>query len=227
VNFLSHHHVARLAEGKDAPPAFYVGNVLPDLLSMEPGGGRLRAVHLAGATGDIARGARLHLAADRAFHAAPAFHEATADVSARLRAASFSAPPPRVFFLAHVFVELALDAVLLGRDPTLAEHFYAQFNDVNVQVVADEAAALARRPLPRLAATLARFARARYLFDYATAEGLARALSRVVYRANLAAFAATDADHRCLAAIFTDWEARAAVVGPALWKVPPAAPVVI
>jgi len=226
VNFLSHHHVARLAEGKNAPPAFYVGNVLPDLLSMEPHGGRLRSRHLAGAAGDLARGARLHFATDRAFHAAPAFHEATADVSVRLRAAPFSTPPPRVFFLAHVFVELALDAVLLRRDPDLANDFYAQFDAVDVQAIADEAGTLVGRTLPDLAVTLARFNRARYLFDYATDDGLARALSRIAYRANLPAFAATTADHVCLIALFAEWEARALVVGPALWKVPEADPVV-
>jgi hypothetical protein len=193
---------------------------------MERGGGRLRAVHLAGAAGNLARGARLHLATDRAFHAAPAFHEATTEVSARLRAAPFSCPPPRVFFLAHVFVEVALDAVLLRRDPALADHFYAQFEAGDLTVVADETARLGKRPVPHLAGTLARFARARYLFDYATDDGLARALSRIARRANLAAFAATDADHHCLAAVFAAWETRATVAGAALWKVPLADPVV-
>jgi len=208
-----------------------VGNVLPDLLGDAAGGGRLRARHVAG-TGapdsDLVRGVRLHLATDRRFHSHPLFLSAMAEASALLRAAPFAHPPHRVFFLAHIFVEIALDAVLLVRDPDgrfadAAGHFYGQFDRADLPAVAAETETLLGRPLPDLLPSLHHFARARYLFGYATGDGLARALSRVSRRVGLTDFASDD-DRARLAAVFGAYLPRAAELGPYLWQPPNAPP---
>jgi hypothetical protein len=218
MNYLSHHHIAALLE-PEAPAAFFVGNVLPDLLAVDGGGVRLRAAHLAPApdAGDpLVRGVALHLAADRHFHGAPEFVAETAAVGSLLRAAPFASPPPRAFFFAHVFVELALDAVLVRRDPSLADDFYARFAAADLDAAARTAETLVGRSLPELEGTLRRFAGWRYLFDYATDDGLANALHRIGRRAGIEAFL-TGYDRATLAGVFGAFMPRAAQVGPALW----------
>jgi hypothetical protein len=218
MNFLSHHYVAR-GRAPEAPPAFYVGNVLPDLAAARRGGGRLRRCAVPRSPDpDLAQGLALHFATDKRFHTAALFVQAVAEASAALRGASWTLPPRRVFFLAHVFVEIALDAVLIRTDRGLADHLYAQFDAVDPGAIRAATETLSGRPLPHLTGMLARFTRSRYLYEYQSDEGLAKALHHISRRANLAGFARAG-DRACLAALFTAFLPRAAQLGPALWAV--------
>jgi hypothetical protein len=228
MNFLSHHYVAR-SLAPAAPAVFYVGNVLPDLLARrkrgEAGGsgGRLRANALARcADPDLAGGIGLHLAADRRFHGSALFRSATAEAGALLREAvapRLSRPLllRRVFFLAHVFVEISLDAVLIRSDPALASDLYARFAAVDREFVAGAVAPmLGGAPVPGLAARLAHFETSRFLLSYAADEGLVEALHGLSLAAGLAGFTVA-ADRGVIAGAFTAFLPRAAALGPALW----------
>ena len=118
MNFLSHHVVARRLE-PGAPDAFFVGNVLPDIAQV-----RLKP----GPEGSLNAGIRLHLNSDRAFHSDPEFVRLCGIAGDGLRQTALSTPPKRVFFLAHVAVELALDSVLLSLDGGLAEDLLARMH---------------------------------------------------------------------------------------------------
>jgi hypothetical protein len=111
VNFLSHHVVARRI-APNSPDAFFVGNVLPDIAQV-----RLKP----GADGPLNDGIRLHLLSDRAFHSDAEFVGLCGVAGDLLRETPLSFPPRRVFFLAHVAVELALDSVLIRREPDLGD----------------------------------------------------------------------------------------------------------
>lgn len=209
MNYLSHHTVARAfaarTPGCDAP-AFFVGNVLPDLIATS-GEGRLRARSVQMPPDDVnlflVNGIRLHLATDTRFHSHPLFAEATAEAGAALRAMPFSVPLRRVFFLAHVFVEIVLDGWLLRQDAGIADDFYAQFAiaDLNA-VVADTQRLLGSDTLFGLSYTMQRFVEARYLLSYAEASGMAEALHRVCHRAKLDDLFADTADRALLADCF-------------------------
>ena len=203
MNYLAHHVVARRAEPTGSP-AFFVGNLLPDLLAVSGDGRRLRAAHLAGQTGDVARGARFHLATDRLFHGSPAFAEASTAAKSALLSAAFSAPLHRVFFLAHVMVEIALDAYVLRNGPAPADDLYAQVAACDRSKVCAEAARfLGREPttLSGLEQTLLWFGTHRYLYSYATPEGQAEALYRIGSRVGLSSFEMAD-DRARLARVF-------------------------
>jgi hypothetical protein len=225
MNFLSHHHVALRLE-PDAAPAFYVGNVLPDLLprgARRHGerGGRLRPAHLpASPDPALARGVGLHLAADRRFHGSDGFRDACAEAGALLRAALGPSAPPaqprRVFFLAHVFVEIALDAVLIRGDDGIADDLYAQFERADRDAIAAATETMLGRPLPGLAAHLTGFARAGWLYEYRRDAGLVDALERLSRRAGLAGFAPPEVRER-VGVAFGRFLPRAAALGPALW----------
>lgn len=229
MNFLSHHHVARNAARRDAPPELFLGNVLPDLLS-RTGGGRLRAGNLPPAASDtsLTAGIRLHLAADAAFHGGDAFKRLSAEAGDHLRRQPFAEPPRRLFFVAHVFVELALDAHLLDEEPGIADDLYARIADADTDAAARETAGLMGRPdgIEDRAQDIARhvrwFTEARYLQDYREPEGLSEAMRRINGRAGLQNFVSR-ADARRLASAFASFRPELRRAAPDLLRVPPTA----
>ena len=220
MNYLSHHFTARRTGETD--PFFFAGNVMPDLLSH--GEGRLQEKHIAEKETPFAHGVGLHLAADKWFHSHPAFREASAEASALLRSVPLSETPRRVFFLAHVFVEIALDGRLITRQPGIADDFYAQIESCGVERLVALTAELRdgrAEDLPGLKSSLIWFIERRYLFSYATFEGQAEALHRISRRAALPGFPG-EGDQAVLAEAFaafasqmTQWEDD--LLNPPLW----------
>ena len=186
MNFLAHHVIAM--RQWPAPLALCaVGVALPDLLPLA--GARLRPALIssrpAEGLGDAALrgGILMHLATDAAFHKAASFAEAQAEVSAILARTPFENIRVRRFFVAHVLVELALDAVLLRDAPSLSDEFYQAFATADYSQVTRWTEGAIGRPLPDLPAVLTRFAGSRYLEQYRADEGVATGLSRLCARA--------------------------------------------
>jgi hypothetical protein len=201
VNYLSHHHVA-FALQPHASPLFFLGNVLPDLYSAA-GEGRLRDETINGFSIDspITQGAKLHLATDKKFHSNPQFDVSMAFVAEQFHAEQFSTPPRRVFFLAHVFVELVLDAHIARTNPTLVEHHYAQITIESNSAVATQLEEWMSRPLPHLRNVLEGIRTHQPLRSYAHATGVIKALNRVCTRATLPVFE-TENDHAALTRLY-------------------------
>ena len=190
MNFLAHYVVATRFLSPPTPlPPYVVGSTLPDLLPLAAGRVRLRPALVerqpARATEEQAlrAGILVHLATDAAFHKTPAFAEAQAEVGRILAQTTFEGIRVRRFFLAHVLTELALDAVLLRSDPTVADDFYAAFAAANRAVITRWTETAVGQPLPDLPAVLTRFARSQYLYQYREDEGVATGLSRLCARA--------------------------------------------
>ena len=190
-----------------ATPAFFVGNVLPDLVSVS-GEGRLRAANVLtpplNVDASLVDGVRLHLATDTRFHGHPLFAEATQEASAVLRVAPFSVPLRRVFFLAHAFVEIAMDGWLILENANIAQDFYAQFEAADLAAVVTDTGRLLRgdAPLLGLAHTMERFTGSQFLLSYAEDGGMAMALYRVCHRAKVADLFADPADRTLLQSCF-------------------------
>ena len=207
MNYLSHHFIALQTGNGDS--FFFSGNVIPDLLAHD-GEGRLQDRHIAGNDSPFAQGIALHLAADRRFHLHPAFKEASAEASALLRAAPFSVPLRRVFFLAHVFVEIALDGRTLTKYPGIADHLYAQLELSGVERLTQRTAELlnvAPDSLPNLASSLTWFLTRRYVSAYGEPHQQAEALHRISRRVQLPGFP-DRADHRVLEQVFAAFAPR-------------------
>ena len=190
MNFLAHYVLATRFLPAAAPLPFYaVGNALPDLLPLAAGRTRLRSAQAAQAPARtqadraLQAGVLAHLATDAAFHKTAAFAGAQAEAGAILERAAFAGIRVRRFFVAHVLVEMALDAVLLRAEPPLADHFYTAFAGADFAAVTRWTEAAASAPLPALPAVLDRFARSRYLLSYREDGGVAEGLSRLCGRA--------------------------------------------
>lgn len=184
MNFLAHHALARRL-APERPPAFFVGNILPDLVAAA-GTGRLRARHVESDESELALGVRLHLMADRHFHQDPAFLAAMDLSGALLR--RLPAAPRRVFFLAHVAAELALDSALLRADPGLADDLIRQVENSPAETIARTTALWLGIDAAPIAASVLGFARSGYVRHYVRGEGLAEGLHRIALRAGLDGF---------------------------------------
>jgi len=190
MNFLAHHVLAtRFLKPADPLPLYVVGSALPDLLPLAADRVRLRPALVERQPAPTAKetalraGVLVHLATDAAFHKTQAFTAAQAEVGRILDQAGFEGIRVRRFFLAHVLTELALDAVLLRRDPTIADDFYTAFAAADRACITRWTETAAGQPLPDLPAVLTRFARSRYLYQYGEDEGVATGLSRLCARA--------------------------------------------
>jgi len=188
MNFLAHHAIAMHSlTPADPLPMYVVGSVLPDLLPLADA--RLRPALINHESDDgledaaLRRGVRVHLATDAAFHKTAAFAGAQAEVGHILAQTPFEGIRVRRFFVAHVLVELALDAVLLRDTPSLADEFYEAFDTADYAQVTRWTEGILGQPLPKLPIVLARFAGSRYLRQYEQDKGVATGLSRLCARA--------------------------------------------
>ena len=189
MNFLAHHLIATRFLTPAVPlPMYVVGSALPDLLPLAARRVRLRPALVerqpapTDDEGALRAGVLVHLATDSAFHKTPAFAEAQAEAGRILDQAAFDGIRVRRFFVAHVLVELALDAVLLRRDSTVAHDFYTAFAADYADVMRWTEATVGQS-LPALPTVLKRFAESRYLEEYREDEGVATGLSRLCARA--------------------------------------------
>ena len=188
MNFLAHHAIAMHSlTPADPLPMYVVGSALPDLLPLADA--HLRPALINHESDDgledaaLRRGVRVHLATDAAFHKTAAFAGAQAEVGHILAQTPFEGIRVRRFFVAHVLVELALDAVLLRDTPSLADEFYEAFDAADYAHITRWTEGILGQPLPKLPIVLARFAGSRYLRQYEQDEGVATGLSRLCARA--------------------------------------------
>ncbi len=190
MNFLAHFVIAqRFLPLESSMPFFVVGTALPDLLPLAINRVRLRPAVVerqpprSAVTSSLQSGVLVHLATDTAFHKTRAFAESQSAVSSLFEQATFEGIRVRRFFLAHVLVELALDAVLVRANSGVADRFYEAFACAESAAVTEWTETVVSRDLPDLPAVLTRFAQSRYLYHYGQDEGVATGLSRLCARA--------------------------------------------
>lgn len=217
MNYLSHQYIARqIRPERDAPASFFAGNLLPDLLSIS-GDGKLRTP---GEYNDaLTDGIRLHLATDKQFHSLPAFHLAQAQANELLLSATWETPPRRRFFVAHVIPELALDAAILAQYPDLPDDLYRTLAESLANGLVARTEAMMNRPLPNLQGTIERFIESRFVYRYATPDGLASSMVRISQRAGIPNFA-HPVDVATLAQIFEEYSAILAPQTAELLRLP-------
>jgi hypothetical protein len=122
---------------------------------------------------ELAQGIRAHQAADACFHALDAFREGCAE----LRTVLSRLEGVRGFFLAHLLLEILLDASLEESTPGLTARFYSSLASADLERAARACTA------PGLVRFVERFRASRFLEDYATDEGVVFRLGQVLGRA--------------------------------------------
>ncbi|MFZ9888587.1 MAG: hypothetical protein ACO3JL_13900 [Myxococcota bacterium] len=184
MNFLAHarHHL-------DADPWELAGTSLPDWLGAVDRRARVQLVHVEQMRGGddpcaaVARGVWAHLEDDRWFHTTEAFTRLTAALARRMRAACPEHPRLRASFLAHLLVEMLLDATLDERGEVTFEAYYKALGRLDEGHLDAHGEALVGRPVPSLALAVRWFKNARFLFGYRADDALLRRLDGIARRA--------------------------------------------
>ena len=148
--------------------------IAPELLSLpaHSPAARLRA------------GALHHHEDDRRFHADARFEALTTELARELRALEAD-PRFRASTIAHVAIEMLVDAALLGSHPGSGERYYAALEELEVDELAAATRALVGEEVPHLPALHRRFLDARFILSYASDGGVLRALDGVLVRTGL------------------------------------------
>jgi hypothetical protein len=177
----------------DADPFFIAGTGVPDWLSVVDREVRIRRRHLDAMLNHadpvlaaVAQGIQQHLDDDAWFHESRAFVELSLAVSAE--AGDFLREPQglRPAFLAHLLVEVLLDASLISQKPSRLGDYYRLLDSVDPDRLQEEVNRIAPRPAERLAWMVRGFCRERVLWDYLDDGKLLRRLNQVMRRVGLA-----------------------------------------
>lgn len=173
-------------------PYFVAGTALPDWLSVVDRRVRVRGKHaepyhdhVDARLASFARGLSQHHADDAWFHETQAFHELCGRFSRRLQAFDPADDSHRPGFLAHVLVELLLDATLAVEAPERLDAYYAAVAQVDAPWVEEAVEHIGPRRPEKLAWFIGRFVETRFLFDYLDDERLVFRLNQVLGRVGL------------------------------------------
>lgn len=173
-------------------PYFLVGTAVPDWLSVVDRGMRAKSKsanlyldHEDSRVAALAAGIVRHHHDDRWFHRTRAFVELSLQFTAAVRGVLPGDDGFRPSFLGHVLVELLLDAELIAEEPDRLDAYYAAFDQIDVQFVADTVNSMATRQSDRLAGLIPLFCTERFLYDYVDDEKLLWRLNHVMRRVKL------------------------------------------
>ena len=173
-------------------PYFAAGTGLPDWMSVVDRKNRPRrqyaepvAEHSDPSIAAFARGCLQHHTDDAWFHQNERFVTLSSQFSVELRELLGSGLGHQAGFVVHIVVELLLDAILIERDPSLLDGYYAALESLDAELVQAGANAICRQPVTRLAELLPKFIEVRFLADYSDDVLLLRNLNRVMKRVGL------------------------------------------
>jgi hypothetical protein len=186
LNYLAHayHHLDN--------PYFAAGTGLPDWMSVVDRKNRPRrqfaepvAEHSDPSIAAFARGCLQHHADDFWFHQNERFVTLSTQFAVELRELLEPGLGHQAGFVGHIVVELLLDAILIERDPSLLDSYYAALESLDVELVQAGANAICRQPVTRLVELVPKFIEVRFLADYSDDVLLLRNLNRVMKRVGL------------------------------------------
>lgn len=131
MNYLSHYYFDRDEDNK----YFNLGLILPDLARAHIAKLRINPYkNITFTTKEIASmndGCNKHFASDRKFHNWMIFVELTNKATDMIRE-SGDKDINRDYFITHIMVEILLDKILLDKNPSLADDFYAMIDSVEM-----------------------------------------------------------------------------------------------
>ncbi|TAE59623.1 MAG: hypothetical protein EAZ89_02330 [Bacteroidetes bacterium] len=182
MNFISHFYLDR--EQEDS--YFFIGVSTPDLVSVFDRNIRVkehRMPPLPGYTPESAgfyAGVMRHFQVDKMFHSSPFFTRETGRISAMIQERFRPEELSRVFFVAHVLLELTLDKILIQRDPKLLPDFYRHLERASLDNVVSLTEWITHTGMPGYLPFLNRFVRRKTLYQYTDWQSVVYILRRMM-----------------------------------------------
>ncbi len=173
-------------------PCFLAGTSIPDWMNVVDRKARLRSKQAAPFVNDkdtqlaaVAAGVVQHHYDDDWFHQTRAFVELNLQLLTEIRQCLVADTTMRPRFLAHILVELLLDAALIEEDPPLLDRYYEVMDSIDGQLVQAAFNRMSSRPVSELGKFIGLFSAERFLYDYTDDGKLLRRLNQVMRRVKL------------------------------------------
>jgi hypothetical protein len=133
----------------------------------------------------VSEGILHHIRDDRWFHSTEAFVQSNLDLAVALRDRLPGDRGFRPMFVSHVVIEVLLDAFWIRDRPEFAGEYYRLIEAVSPEVIQSSVNRITGKQTQQLAATIRRFAEARFLYDYLDHQRLLGRLNQVMRRVGL------------------------------------------
>lgn len=133
----------------------------------------------------VAQGIVQHVEDDGWFHTTGAFVETNLQLAVALREWLPGDAGFRPTFVAHILIEMFLDAFWIEDDPGSADRYYAAIESVELETIQRCVNAIIGRPTDRLSGVIERFVDARFLYDYLDLDKLLVRVNQVMKRVGL------------------------------------------
>jgi hypothetical protein len=173
-------------------PYFIVGACLPDWMAVINRKVRFRSHRIAPwiestdpRIRSLFSGVQQHLNDDHWFHGTSIFVELNLKLSKRLAYFESGISSLQSNFVAHIAIEMLIDDELSNRHPGQLEYYYEQLNVVDAAWLQNQLEQFAVDREVAYARFHERFLEARFLFDYASNDGMLYRLNQVMRRAQL------------------------------------------
>lgn len=134
----------------------------------------------------VATGILNHINDDRWFHTTAAFVETNLQLAVGLRDLLPGDRGFRPMFVGHVVIEVFLDAFWIRDRPDFIEKYYKLIDDAPQELIQRCVNEITGKPTDRIAETIRRYAKARFLYDYLDHTRLLMRLNQVMRRVGLA-----------------------------------------
>ncbi len=173
-------------------PYYAIGASLPDWLAAADRKCRVREKKAIAWVDDdapimaaVAGGVVQHHRDDYWFHTSAVFRDFEMKLAIEVQEIYDGEKTMRPGFVAHVMVEMFIDAWLQKKFTGQLERFYQIVADVDAEKVQAAINRFATQPTEKLVPAMQRFVSERYIFDYMTDEGAAYRMNRVLERIGL------------------------------------------
>ncbi len=181
MNYLTHY----IVDHKIGNPNFNFGLALPDLVNIAKRGWRpinhsfpVREQNV----NEIYAGFQQHVAADASFHNSEIFDTHTRRLRQELETQGLNQPGIKLFFVAHVMLEMMIDRHIIITRRHIAEQFYTDISMVAEDDIHSFFRGSGNATPDRFFEYFNRFKESQYLYRYAEDEGLFYALNRLLKR---------------------------------------------
>jgi hypothetical protein len=138
----------------------------------------------------VAGGVIRHIEDDRWFHGTQAFVETNLQLSVQLRDLLPGDSGFRPTFVAHILIEMCLDALWIRDDSSIADDYYSTLRSIPPTTIERCVNAITGKPTDQLTVVIERFCEIRFLYDYLDHDKLLMRLNQVMKRVGLTALPA-------------------------------------
>lgn len=133
----------------------------------------------------VATGILNHIRDDRWFHTTPDFVQTNLELAVSLRELLPGDRGFRPMFVAHIVIEVFLDAFWIRDRPEFAERYYGLIDQASPELIQRCVNEITGKPTDQLAGTIRRYAEAQFLYDYLDHTQLLKRLNQVMKRVGL------------------------------------------